>query len=44
MSSNFWLIATESRDLSQAEEEIIVSRANLLNDNYFHCNENLGPL
>ena len=36
MLSNVWLMATESRDICQAKKEIIVSRANSLNDNYIH--------
>ena len=36
MSSSFGLLAPESRDFSQAEEEIIVCRVNSQNDGYFH--------
>jgi hypothetical protein len=36
ISSSFWLLATESHDLSQAEKEIAASRASSLNDDYFH--------
>ena len=36
MSSSFGLLAPESRDLSQAEKDCLLSWANSQNDNYFH--------
>ena len=35
---SFWLLAHESRDLSEAEKKItlVKSRTNSQNDNYFH--------
>ena len=41
MSSSFWLLALGSRDLSQAEKEIIDCYAEQINsqiDKYFHLN------
>ena len=45
MSSSFWLLAPESRDLSQVEKEMTACKAKLINKLtiIFTQNDNLGP-
>ena len=45
MSSSFWLLAPESRDLSQVEKEMTACKAELIHKltTIFTQNDNLGP-